>query len=65
MKDTPVFAAGSPYTFANTGKCNKLRVVEKRKALHFSPRHQVFMEGAGVLFRPRYNGMLTTAFLMW
>jgi hypothetical protein len=45
MKDTPVFAAGSPYTFANVAMVNN-QVAEEFPSL-FIPRHQVFMEGAG------------------
>jgi hypothetical protein len=51
MKDTPVFAAGSPYAFANVGQRlepNGETVIEA-----FSPRHQVYMEGAGVLIPPQ------------
>lgn len=51
MKDTPVFAAGSPYTFANVGS----QVVPNGEATAqvFNPRHQVYMEGAGVLIPPQ------------
>jgi hypothetical protein len=31
MKDTPVFAAGSPYTFANTGQSTWNRLVGETK----------------------------------
>jgi hypothetical protein len=51
MKDTPVFAAGSPYAFANVGQRlepNGETVIEA-----FSPRHQVYMEGAGILIPPQ------------
>jgi hypothetical protein len=51
MKDTPVFAAGSPYTFANTGNAN--RTVGEAAVQTLVPRHQVFMEGAGVLIPPQ------------
>ena len=51
MKDTPVFAAGSPYTFANTGN-QKAAVGEDTYSI-FIPRHQTFMEGAGVLIPPQ------------
>jgi hypothetical protein len=51
MKDTPVFAAGSPYTFANVAMVNT-QVAEEFPSL-FIPRHQVFMEGAGVLIPPQ------------
>jgi hypothetical protein len=51
MKDTPVFAAGSPYTFANTGTSEV--TIGEGSATAFVPRHQVFMEGAGVLIPPQ------------
>jgi hypothetical protein len=51
MKDTPVFAAGSPYTFANSA--NFTKVSGETNLQSFSPRHQVFMEGAGVLIPPQ------------
>jgi len=47
MKDTPVFAAGSPYAFANVGT-----TVEGARS-KFVPRHQTFMEGAGILIPPQ------------
>jgi hypothetical protein len=51
MKDTPVFAAGSPYTFANTGQTNV--TVGEGVGQAIRPRHQVFMEGAGILIPPQ------------
>ena len=51
MKDTPVFAAGSPYTFANVS--NFTQVLGPGEVQSFLPRHQVFMEGAGVLIPPQ------------
>jgi len=51
MKDTPVFAAGSPFTFANTAQVNILSGEDK--LVSFFPRHQVFMEGAGILIPPQ------------
>jgi len=51
MKDTPVFAAGSPYTFANTG--NATTISGENSNQTFVPRHQVFMEGAGILIPPQ------------
>jgi len=51
MKDTPVFAAGSPYTFANVGQFRT--TVGEDSPTIFSPRHQVFMEGAGILIPPQ------------
>jgi hypothetical protein len=51
MKDTPVFAAGSPYTFANVGQ---FRVTDAEDSpTVFLPRHQVYLEGAGVLIPPQ------------
>jgi hypothetical protein len=51
MKDTPVFSAGSPYTFANVA--STLTPVGETQQPTFSPRHQVFMEGAGILIPPQ------------
>ena len=51
MRDTPVFGAGSPYTFSNVGQVNT--TVGADKAPVFTPRHQVFMEGVGILIPPQ------------
>jgi hypothetical protein len=51
MKSTPVFASGSPYTFANVA--NNTQAVAEAVGSGFTPRHQVFMEGAGVLIPPQ------------
>jgi len=51
MKDTPVFASGSPYTFANVAVIND--TIGEDKASVVVPRHQVYMEGAGVLIPPQ------------
>ena len=51
MKDTPVFGSGSPYTFANVA--NVTAVSGENVVQSFVPRHQVFMEGAGVLIPPQ------------
>jgi hypothetical protein len=51
MKDTPVFGAGSPYTFANTG--NQNNTIGDVPTQVYLPRHQVYMEGAGVLIPPQ------------
>jgi len=51
MKDTPVFGAGSPYTFANTANTNSGAIEAQVSA--YRPRHQVFMEGAGILIPPQ------------
>jgi hypothetical protein len=49
MKSTPIFGAGSPYTFANTG-VNAIGIA--------LPRHQVFLEGAGILIPPQVQWSL-------
>jgi hypothetical protein len=51
MKDTPVFAAGSPYTFANSASATTTSAEATVQAI--VPRHQVFMEGAGILIPPQ------------
>jgi len=51
MKDTPVFAAGSPYTFANSAQ--RVQVSGETSGTQFLPRHQIFMEGAGILIPPQ------------
>jgi hypothetical protein len=51
MKDTPVFGAGSPYTFANVGTIDA--TIGEDVVTVVNPRHQVFMEGAGILIPPQ------------
>ena len=51
MKDTPVFGAGSPYCFANAGNVNV--TIGEGTVQSYAPRHQVFMEGAGILIPPQ------------
>jgi hypothetical protein len=51
MKETPVFAAGMPFTFANTGQV--VVTAGEGTASAITPRHQVFMEGAGILIPPQ------------
>ena len=51
MKDTPIFASGSPYTFANTANINT-GTAETQVSV-FIPRHQVYMESVGVLIPPQ------------
>jgi hypothetical protein len=51
MKDTPIFASGSPYTFANVGQ--RATISGEVQGTQFLPRHQVYMEGAGVLIPPQ------------
>jgi hypothetical protein len=51
MKDTPVFAAGSPYTFANVANGTVAQTGDPVNT--YLPRNQVYMEGAGVLIPPQ------------
>ena len=51
MKDTPIFAGGSPFTFANAGQTSVTAGEGVGQAVR--PRHQVFMEGAGILIPPQ------------
>lgn len=51
MKSTPVFGSGSPYTFANVGTTTQIDGANDNS--YFQPRHQTFMEGAGVLIPPQ------------
>ena len=50
-KQTPIFAAGSPYTFANVAQVAK--AIGEEFVNVVVPRHQVYMEGAGVLIPPQ------------
>jgi hypothetical protein len=50
-KETPVFGAGSPYTFANVA-VTEVDFGELQASV-YEPRHQVFMEGAGILIPPQ------------
>ena len=52
MIDTPVFASGSPYAFATAGKQIISDGAEGSISV-FKPRHQTYMEGAGVLIPPQ------------
>ena len=51
MKDTPIFGSGSPYTFANVAQFRQ--TFGEDTPTVFAPRHQVYMEGAGVLIPPQ------------
>ena len=51
MKDTPVFASGSPYTFANIAQFRTTVGADTPNV--YLPRHQTFLEGAGVLIPPQ------------
>ena len=52
MKQTPVFGSGSPYTFATNGIRNTAAGVNLGKS-SVLPRHQVYLEGAGILIPPQ------------
>ena len=52
MKDTPVFGVGSPYTFANTAN-SVVSIPAVGNASTYLPRHQTFLEGAGILIPPQ------------
>ena len=51
MKNTPIFASGAPYTFANVAQ--NVQALGEGFITVFKPRHQVYMEGAGVLIPPQ------------
>jgi hypothetical protein len=51
MKDTPIFVAGQPGTFASVAL--QLAGFAPDTTLDFAPRHQIFMEGAGILIPPQ------------
>jgi len=54
MKQTPVFGAGSPNTFANLGsQFNFSAGPPNAVVASFKPRHQTFLEGAGILIPPQ------------
>ena len=54
MKNTPVFAPGCPYTFANVGqKIAAIVGIEPNFNSFAIPRHQTFLEGAGILIPPQ------------
>jgi len=51
MKNTPIFGAGMPYTFANAATVEQL--VGEATVNSVLPRHQIFLEGAGILIPPQ------------
>lgn len=52
MKDTPVWVAGQPGTFASTGFYTDTSG-QVFGGVALAPRHQIFMEGAGILIPPQ------------
>lgn len=57
LKDTPIFAAGNPTTFASAGVYSKQIGAVFAEIYH--PRTQIFMEGAGILIPPQVEFQLT------
>ena len=54
MKDTPVFAAGQPMTFASVSDAIFAQGGSPEALIrYFRPRHQIFLEGAGILIPPQ------------
>jgi hypothetical protein len=53
MKSTPVFGAGSPYTFAINGIRDITSAPNSLGNAEIYPRHQVYLEGAGILIPPQ------------
>ena len=53
MKQTPVFGSGSPYTFATNGIQNTSIAPLVAGKSSVVPRHQVYLEGAGILIPPQ------------
>jgi len=51
LRETPVFASGTPYCFANVGQL--VVAAGEGVATAYKPRHQVYMEGVGVLIPPQ------------
>jgi len=51
LKDTPVFGCGSPYVFANVA--NTTALIGESLVQAYAPRHQVYMEGTGILIPPQ------------
>lgn len=60
LKDTPIFAAGNPSTFASTGQYSKVITSGVGGYVEvYHPRTQIFMEGAGILIPPQVEFQLT------
>jgi len=53
MKQTPVFGAGSNYTFGTQGIRNTAITPALAGKSSILPRHQVYLEGAGILIPPQ------------
>lgn len=58
MKDTPVWTAGQPNTFASVGTYSD----PVGGGIKVFPRHQVFLEGAGILIPPQVEFQLEYKF---
>lgn len=54
MKDIPVFSVGSPQCFASVGITNGVPTLPGTAGIAgVVPRHQIFMEGVGILIPPQ------------
>jgi hypothetical protein len=51
MKDTPIWAAGNPFTFASAG----VKFDPAGNATFVVPRNQIYMEGAGITIPPQVD----------
>jgi len=56
MKDMPVFGGGSPYTFATSGVLQQGAAETPEQIIR--PRHQTFLEGAGILIPPQVEWLV-------
>jgi hypothetical protein len=60
LKDTPIFAAGNPSTFASTGQYSKIITSAQGGFVEvYHPRTQIFLEGAGILIPPQVEFQLS------
>jgi len=61
MKDTPIFVGGGPSTFATMGS-----VFDSGPGVTVSvPRHQIFLEGAGILIPPQVEWSINYSAYSW
>jgi hypothetical protein len=60
LKDTPIFAAGNPSTFASAGQYSKIITSGVGGYVEvYHPRTQIFLEGAGILIPPQVEFQLS------
>lgn len=55
MKDTPIWAAGQPLTFASSGQYFEFVANPTFAEPTLEPRTQIFMEGAGIVIPPQVD----------